>query len=386
MRVTFLTVVPSPYMRELFASMHRDGRIVPNVFYSAMGVPGFDWGIQELESYERVLSPPKLRLSTALLPNSGVVASLALSSADIFVVCGYRLPTMQIAMHWLRRNRLPWVFFGERPGVSKRNSIGTLVRSLAKRPAVHWPSGIAAVGSLAVDAYRRETSRRIPIVNLPYFTDLQPFRQKRSFPGRSPSRLRVLYCGQLIFRKGVDLLIDAVCALSDRGRKIELTLVGDGDQRQGLQRQVPPHLKHVVRFLGFKPPSQLPDLFQEADILALPSRHDGWGVVVNQALAACLPVVASDRVGAARDLINDDVNGFVFPTGSKVELEKVLDRLTWDRTLCQRLSDGAAKTSETIDLPSGVTRWYDFLSQVADRERSSSTSTKCQSGPCESFI
>ena len=59
-------------------------------------------------------------------------------------------------------------------------------------------------------------------------------------------------------------------------------------------------------------------------MFVLPSRHDGWGVVVNQAIAAGLPVICSDAVGAAADLVSNGVNGYVFPSGNVEQLAEAM--------------------------------------------------------------
>ena len=67
-----------------------------------------------------------------------------------------------------------------------------------------------------------------------------------------------------------------------------------------------------------------------ADLFVLPSRHEPWGVVVNEALAAGLPVVLSDRVGAAADLLVDGENGRLVPAGDAVALANALEDLCRD--------------------------------------------------------
>ena len=68
-------------------------------------------------------------------------------------------------------------------------------------------------------------------------------------------------------------------------------------------------LKHV-HFLGFRNQTQLPACYALADVFVLPSRYEAWGLVVNEAMCSGLPIIASDKVGAARDLVREGVNGF----------------------------------------------------------------------------
>jgi glycosyltransferase involved in cell wall biosynthesis len=74
-----------------------------------------------------------------------------------------------------------------------------------------------------------------------------------------------------------------------------------------------------------------------ADVFALLSRHEPWGVVVNEAAASGLPLVLSDRVGAARDLLRDGENGFVVPADDVAAATRALRRLADDDELRRRM-------------------------------------------------
>ena len=73
----------------------------------------------------------------------------------------------------------------------------------------------------------------------------------------------------------------------------------------------PGELRPRVHFAGHLPQSELPEHFAAADLFVFPSRHDGWGVVINEACAAALPVVTTRQTGAAYDLVEDGRSGFV---------------------------------------------------------------------------
>ena len=70
-----------------------------------------------------------------------------------------------------------------------------------------------------------------------------------------------------------------------------------------------------VEFLGFKDWNELPAAYAQGHVLCMPSRHDGWGLVVPEALAAGLPVISTDRTGAAIEFINNGTNGWIVPAG-----------------------------------------------------------------------
>lgn len=156
-----------------------------------------------------------------------------------------------------------------------------------------------------------------------------PRRRKR--PGQP---LLYLFVGRLIERKGIDVLLDAFREV-DGG---ELWIAGDGPLRHLVETAA--REDERVRLLGHADPPELERLYRRADVLVLPSYYDVWGLVVNEAQAHGLPVIATDEVGAAADLIDDGVNGFVVPTGSSPALARAMNEVAgWtenDRSRCSR--------------------------------------------------
>lgn len=104
--------------------------------------------------------------------------------------------------------------------------------------------------------------------------------------------------------------------------EIVLLVAGDGPERPALEGFAAERLAGRVRFLGYVPYPELPALYGAADLFVHPAREERWGVSVAEALAAGLPVVASSRVGAARDLLAAGINGFTYETGDDADLAR----------------------------------------------------------------
>ena len=104
--------------------------------------------------------------------------------------------------------------------------------------------------------------------------------------------------------KGVDLLIDAVAALRDEGRRCTLLIVGRGPQEAALRHRAADRgLGDAVRFHPEVAPEAMPAVYRSADLLVFPTLYDQWGLVVNEALWSGLPVLASCYAGAASELL-----------------------------------------------------------------------------------
>lgn len=101
---------------------------------------------------------------------------------------------------------------------------------------------------------------------------------------------------------------------------VQLTIYGDGSEREKLVDYCEKNMLDQIVFVGTQKNSEIPRLLGEHDVLILPSLYDGWGAVVNEALTVGLYVICSDKCGA-RELISDERCGVVFKAGNVGELQ-----------------------------------------------------------------
>jgi glycosyltransferase involved in cell wall biosynthesis len=95
-----------------------------------------------------------------------------------------------------------------------------------------------------------------------------------------------------------------------------LLIIGDGEERAALEESARGSAYgQDVRFLGFKNQTELPAYFSLCSVFVLPSVQEPWGLVVNEVMDAGRAVIVSDDVGCQPDLVEDGVNGRVFPAG-----------------------------------------------------------------------
>ncbi len=145
--------------------------------------------------------------------------------------------------------------------------------------------------------------------------------------GASADDMIVLFCAKLQpWKRPLDLL--RAFAAADLPQAF-LIFAGEGPLRSELESAAASlGVTDRVRFLGFVNQRQLPAVYCAADLLVLPSEHDAFGLVINEAMLCGCPVVASDRVGAVRDLIQNGRTGFVYRCGDVSELASLLRRLS----------------------------------------------------------
>ncbi|MEA3341571.1 MAG: glycosyltransferase, partial [Chloroflexota bacterium] len=152
----------------------------------------------------------------------------------------------------------------------------------------------------------------------------------------------VLHVGRLSYEKNVDLLLRAFAHIAGDYPAARLTIAGDGPDREALARLADElGLSERVCFTGFVPHEQLPALYQAADLFATGSTIETQGLVVLEAAACGLPVVAVDAL-ALPEAVHHTVNGFLSPPGDEAALAQHLACLVADASLRQHMGGGLA--------------------------------------------
>ncbi|MBM3331452.1 glycosyltransferase family 4 protein [candidate division WOR-3 bacterium] len=181
-----------------------------------------------------------------------------------------------------------------------------------------------AMGRNGVTWYRKRGWPADKVFNYAYTTEKPATVPSEHGNSSAGSHFRIAYLGQLIHRKGVDVLIKAFGRL--RTHDSEFLVIGDGPLRGEYERLASHHgIGSRTVFLGAMANQAALCQLADSDVLVLPSRFDGWGAVVNEALMRGVPVVCSDRCGAS-DLVAAPWRGEVFQSGSVSALTDALEK------------------------------------------------------------
>lgn len=349
-RLFVFTYLPSPYQVELFDALAAAGTDL-FVLYACRrhDTPvAREWSVPPLAHPHAFADSPGFQISS-------VVVQLAQS--DLYIMNYYRHPVARPLLRERLRVGKAWCFWGERPGVRFRGLVGKLYRALTLWPLYRSRSPIWGVGSWAVQAWKRDFGKRREYHNIPYFSDLRRFATQREYHPGKP--LCALFSGSLIERKGVDLLANAFAVLLCENRNLKLIFAGVGPL-EGALRQILSQSLAQVEFLGFVPWEKLPEAYAQADLLCVPSRYDGWAMVVPEGLAAGLPVLTTDQTGAAHDLIRSNENGWITPAGDgEALLREWREIIQLPPAKCAEMSQAAVKSVARHQLSDGVTRFLE---------------------------
>lgn len=235
---------------------------------------------------------------------------------------------------------VPLLFRGETTDLGKPRSAGkAMVRDVLLRVFYRRFAGLLYVGERSRQHFHRLGVGSRSNFFSPYSVDVSPMRTDevaraelrpvcRQELALEPDQMVVMFCGKLYGHKRPDDLVAAARELPEAMRaRLVLLLVGDGMMAEDLKRQAAAVPSLTLRHVGFQKQRDLSRFYHAADMLALPSMGETWGLVVNEALHHGLPVVVSDTVGSAPDLVESGRTGEVFPVGSRVGLAKAIRRV-----------------------------------------------------------
>jgi len=351
-RVTLVSPEPTPYRAPLLDLVSKRPEVDLTVVYAARTVAGRTW---EVELRHRavflggVRAPGLRRLLRHDYPiDLGVWGVLRASRPDVVVVSGWSTFASQAALAWCRLRRVPYVLLVSSHDAGGRPGWRRLLRALVVPRVVRGAESGLVLGTLSRESLVRSGARPESLRVFANTVDVDDWaaradvaagrrRELRAALGAGDEDVVVLSVGRLAPEKRLDALVRAIAAAADP--RLLLVLAGSGPERERLVR-LAGELGVRLVLAGDVPHERLVETYAAADVFALLSSWEPWGVVVNEAAACGLPLVLSDRVGAAPDLLRDGENGALVPAGDVAAAAAALRRLADDAEL--RRSAGAA--------------------------------------------
>ena len=300
------------------------------------------WDVPLLEGYAYEVLPRLTRESEQLdfwrPVNYGFARRLAAGNFDALWIHGYARFQHWLAIAAARRRGIAVLLRDEATAISApRGRLKTWAKRKFFAELERRVDAFLAIGSLNRRYYIDNAIPPARIFRVPYAVDTAHFRAGaekargqrealRAELGLEPGRPVILFAAKLIPRKRPFDLIEAL-ARSARGpasRRPYLVLAGDGPLKPELEAMAARLAPGAVKFVGFIGQQDLPRYYDLADVFALPSEYEAWGLVVNEVMCAGRAVVVSDRVGAGPDLILSGENGAVHRMGDVAELARAL--------------------------------------------------------------
>jgi glycosyltransferase involved in cell wall biosynthesis len=344
-KVVYWNNIPSPYMVDRFNALHGRGHLEFEAWFSARTEQGRSWRVDE-DSWKfpfRYLPQMGLWRYSLALPTPLVRGS----SPDLFVTLhsglafllgwqiarrrGIRTAFWVLATYdaWIRRRR--WKEIAKSKVFSKVDAVlvpGNDARAFALRygtpgERIHHVSQVIDVAHFAHGSKLSVTERA-------------KLRHELGLSG-----VTFVYVGRLWRGKGLTHLIDAFTELQQLDVATCLLLVGDGPDEAVLREQCERSGLRNVIFSGFHHADSLPALYAAADVFVFPTLGDPFGLVVLEAMACGLPVIATSASGEIRERVEEGVNGYIVPPAASAELLDRMSLLARNETLRRRMGNAS---------------------------------------------
>jgi glycosyltransferase involved in cell wall biosynthesis len=321
-RVVVVSPEPTPYRAPLFDRIAARDDIQLTVVYAAQTVVGRNWSV-ELDHPAVFLSGVRMPLVGRALRHDypvtpGIVRALQAARPEVVVVSGWSTFASQAAVAWSRVRRVPYVLLVESHDLGPRATWRRKVKGAIVPPLLRGAASVLVVGTAARESVVARGASPARVRVFANTVDVERWVERAGRLPRHPhDGVVVLSVGRAVPEKGFDVL-DEAC--EQAGAQLQAIAGGLGEE-------------------------ELAQRYVDADVFALLSRQETWGVVVNEAAASGLPLVLSDRVGAAHDLLRDGDNGFLVPADDVDASAEALRKLAADPELRRRMG---ARSQELV--------------------------------------
>jgi glycosyltransferase involved in cell wall biosynthesis len=355
-RVAILPPVPVPYREPLFRALAERGHVTPHVIYLAASQPGWDqpsgWFSEAAGYGSEILAGWQRRRpgrSPITLPR-GMGRALARARADCIVSWEYGPATLR-ALAWARRPGVPVLVFSE---LTPWSDAG--LSALQRR--VHRLLAPRVAGFIAASSHGAERLRALGVGPDRTEVALQSvdFGSLRPAGERSSGPVRILAVGRLVPDKNLHGLVAAFAEAGFGEGEAELEIRGTGPLAEEVRTQAE-RLGVPARFPGPAAPGELGELYAAADVLALVSTYEPFGVTLREGAAAGLPLIASRRAGAVGDVAVEGENALVIDPDDRGQIVSALRRLVREPELRERLGAGSRAVTERHPFEADVEAW-----------------------------
>jgi len=380
-RLAIITTHPIQYNAPLFALLSQRGNIQVKVFYTwgeevlqRKYDPGFnkdiEWDIPLLGGYDhsfvKNISPAKGSHHFKGIDNPGLVKDIQEWHADAVLVYGWAFKSHLKAMRYFHK-KIPVFFRGDSTSLGQKNIFKKTFRAIFLKWVYRHVDTALYVGTHNQHYFLEHGLKPGQLKFAPHAIDNDRFagnepavsnaalswRKELNIPENA---LVFLFAAKLDDNKNAALLID--CFIKLQQDDSYLLIAGNGEKESQLHADYGNHKQ--VRFLPFQNQTRMPELYRVGDVFVLPSKAETWGLSLNEAMACSRAVLASDTCGAAIDLIQDGVNGYIFRSNDPADLADKMQKLVsnkaelknWGTASFELIKDwnytASCKTIETL--------------------------------------
>lgn len=373
MKVLYLTNIPSPYRVNYFNELGKQCELTVLFETDASTERDASWKSYQFLNFEGIILPGKrTSLDTAFCPT--VLKYLKRGQYDHIIVTVLASLTGLLAAAWMRSLNIPYLYEGDGGVAHSTKGLKAAIKRFIISPAKLCFSTSAVFDQYCM-AYgaSKENIRRYPFSSI-YEKDILDRLPDSSYKATLRKLLAIsedhfiISVGRIVHLKGYDVLLRAFA--SAKNPAWGLYIIG-GSINEEFQEIITKEGIENVHFLDFKLPDELKKYYMAADIFVLPTRFDPWGLVINEAMAAGLPVITTYACGAGTEMVKQDKNGYLYEPESIQTLQAHLCTLMESEKLRRQFGENALQVARTYTIEKMTEAHYNVLMEETIRGRKS---------------
>jgi len=342
-KILWIGTYPAHYMRKMHCEVERAKPGAMHFIY----IPYSDQSSRM--AYERGSLPESCDVLDAEESLAKFYGLLRKHNPRALIISGYSSRFLVCAHVWAWLNRRKYMYYSDTNflDVMQNKFVLRSAKWIVLRLVLGRTHKLLYVGSRNRDFYiwllgRSRVSDKLYMLPLPAILGKRPDETKVRDRHES---FKILYLGRLEPEKGIEKLLRSTALLSPAIKSsLRVSIVGDGSEAEHL-KELSRNLKisNVVEFHGSLASDEVDGAYHEADLFVLPSEKEPWGLVVNEALSAGLPVMCPYWVGSAADLVIDGITGFLLDSNAPESIARGIEIAFGQRDTLQIMGSNGAR-------------------------------------------
>lgn len=336
------------------------------------------WDIDLLSGYQHKFVGPKARTlrpeGFLSLVTPALFNEIRRGDYDVVLVHGWAYAANLVAIAGALLSAKKVFMRGETHELLTRTGLKATLRNAFLRRLYRSCAAFLAIGTANKQHYMAFGVPEEKISIVPYAVDNARFMAQSAMSPQERQAIRaqwgvgdktpvVLYASKLQQRKHPDSVVLAAQSLEADGADLAVVIAGSGDLEEKLRTMLKEGPRRS-RMLGFINQSELPRVLGAADVFLLPSEEEPWGLIVNEAMCAGLPVIVGDKLGSARDLVRPGENGALVPAGDARAIAAALHPILQDAALRTAMSARSREIVSGWDYRKGLEGWKRALASA----------------------
>lgn len=370
MKVLFLATIPSPYRVNFFNELGKFCELTVLFEKEFSAERSDEWKKHKIENFKAIfLKGVAVKTNKAFCPE--VIQVYKKIPNDVLIIGGYNTPTSMYLITYLRHHKIPFILSADGAQIKNEKKLAYKIKKHFISSASMWIGTSQSTTDYFVHYGAKEDSVRV----YPFTSIYDEQVLSRPVSEQEKQRIRkeldiddrytIISVGQFIYRKGFDILLNAACELP---RNIQFYIIGGEPTEEYTQLIKKGNLSNI-HFLPFMDSRKLQEYYKASDLFVLPTREDIWGLVINEAAAAALPIITTNQCVAGVEFIGKYGNGLLVEKDDVQALANGITMVLDDRIMQKKMASASLKAAHNYTFENMVAVHMEIIREFASEHK-----------------